>query len=409
MTRSVFLLMLAYAAAGAQTKETPWLQWGGPNRNFQTEATGLASHWPAAGPKVLWKRALGEGYSSILVENGVLYTMYGRPGEEVTLSANAATGKTLWERANPVHFENDAHDRGNGPHATPLIVGDRLFTTGVTGRLECLDKKTGKLLWTHSLWDELHGSRLIYGYASSPLAYRDLILLPVGGTGQAMAAFRQSDGAVVWKKDSSPNAYSSPVLINLDGLDQVVQLMARTVFGVNPLNGDLQWYVKHEAPYGLNVSTPIWSSGNLLFVATGYGAGSRVIELKRSKTGIAAEEVWYSNRFGIHHGNAILLDGTLYFSSGNGPAPFTAVDIRTGKVLWQNREFPKVTMVYADGKLILLDEDGNLALAQVSPQGVKTLAKAPLLANNAWTPPTLVGSKLYIRDRRSMTAVELGR
>jgi alcohol dehydrogenase (cytochrome c) len=134
-----------------------------------------------------------------------------------------------------------------------------------------------------------------------------------------------------------------------------------------------------------------------------------VIELKRTKSGVAAEDVWYSNRFGIHHGNAILLDSTLYFSSGNGPAPFTAVDIRTGKVLWQNREFPKVTMVYADGKLIVLDEDGDLALAQVSPQGVKTLAKAPLLTGNAWTPPTLVGTKLYIRDRHSMTAVELGR
>jgi outer membrane protein assembly factor BamB len=405
----VFVQILTCAAAGAQPKETSWLQWGGPNRNFQTEAAGLADHWPAAGPRVLWKRALGEGYSSILVENGVLYTMYGRPGEEIAMAANAATGKTIWERANPVRFRNDAADRGNGPHATPLIVGDRIFATGVTGRLECLDKKAGKLLWTHSLWDELHGSRLIYGYAASPLAYRDMVVLPVGGSGQAMAAFRQADGALVWKKDTAGNAYASPLLINVDGVDQVVQLMAASVFGVNPLNGDLAWYVKHDAPYGLNVSTPVWGSGNLLFVATGYGAGSRAIEVKRSGNSISAKELWYSNRFGIHHGNAIRLGNTLYFSSGNGPAPFTAVDIRTGKVLWQNREFPKATMVYADGKLIVLDEDGNLALAQVSPQGVHTLARTPLLANNAWTPPTLVGTKLYIRDRRSMTAVELGR
>jgi outer membrane protein assembly factor BamB len=236
-----------------------------------------------------------------------------------------------------------------------------------------------------------------------------MVLLPVGGAGQAMAAFRQSDGEVVWKKDTAGNAYSSPLLVNVDGIDQVVQLMASSVFAANPLNGDLAWYVKHEAPYGLNVSTPVWGPGNLLFVATGYGAGSRAIEVKRSGNSLSAKELWYSNRFGIHHGNAIRLGDTLYFSSGNGPAPFTAVDIRTGKVLWQNREFPKVTMVYADGKLIVLDEDGNLALAQVSPQGVRTLAKAPLLSNNAWTPPTLSGTKLYIRDRRSMTAVELGR
>lgn len=355
----------------------------------------------------MWKRELGEGYSSILAEDGVLYTLYGRPGQEITLAANAATGKTIWERANPVSFHNDAADRGNGPHATPLIVGDRLFTTGVTGRFECLDKKTGKLLWTHGLWNELRGSRLIYGYAASALAYRELVLLPVGGADQAMAAFRQSDGSVVWKKDNAGNAYSSPLLINVDGLDQVVQLMSKTVFGVNPLNGDLQWYMPHDTPYGLNVSTPVWGAGNLLFVTSGYGAGSRVIEVTRSGNSVSAKQVWYSNRVGAHHGNAIRLGDTLYFSSGNGPAPFTAVDVRTGKALWQSREFPKVTMVYADSKLIVLDEDGNLALAQVSPQGVRTIVKAPLLTNNAWTPPTLCGTKLYIRDRRSMTAVDL--
>src|SRR3982074_1274854 len=150
MRRRMFLLLPISALAEAQTKEAPWLQWGGPNRNFQAGAAGLADRCPAAGPRVLWKRTLGEGYSSILVENGVLYTMYGRPGEEITLAASAATGKTIWERANPVHFQNDAQERGNGPHATPLIVGDRMFAVGVTGRLECLDKKTGKLMWTHS-------------------------------------------------------------------------------------------------------------------------------------------------------------------------------------------------------------------------------------------------------------------
>jgi len=147
----------------------------------------------------------------------------------------------------------------------------------------------------------------------------------------------------------------------------------------------------------------------LLFVASGYGAGSRMIELKRSGNSVSAKELWYTNRAGLHHGNAIRLDDTLYFSSGNGPAPFTAVDVRTGRVLWQDRAFPKVTMVYAEEKLIVLDEDGNLALARVSPQGLQVISKAPLFESNAWTVPTLVGTKLYVRDRKSMAAVELGR
>src|SRR5262245_27241198 len=110
MTRRVFLAGAASAAAQTQPKETPWLQWGGPHRNFQTEATGLAERFPASGRRVMWKRDLGEGYSSILVENGVLYTMYGRPNQEITLAADAKSGKTIWERPNAVSFHNDASD-----------------------------------------------------------------------------------------------------------------------------------------------------------------------------------------------------------------------------------------------------------------------------------------------------------
>lgn len=114
-----------------------WTQWGGPHRNFHTEASGLKDTWPAGGPRVVWKRPLGEGYSSVAVENDILYTMYGRPGEEVVIAANAQTGTTLWEHATPMKFRSDAGaDMGNGPYATPLIVGNRLFTTGVAGRLQ---------------------------------------------------------------------------------------------------------------------------------------------------------------------------------------------------------------------------------------------------------------------------------
>ena len=139
----------------------PWTQWGGPNRNFQTNANGLKDTWPPSGPRVVWKRALGDGYSSTVVEDGRLYTMYGRRGEEIVLAATAETGETIWEQNAPLNFQSDAPEMGNGPYATPLIVGDRLFTTGVAGRLQCLDKKTGKLLWTQQLWADYRGSRLM--------------------------------------------------------------------------------------------------------------------------------------------------------------------------------------------------------------------------------------------------------
>src|SRR5882762_7008791 len=229
MTRRTFVQMAAapaFAQTGKPSAGTPWTQWGGPNRNFQTDATGLKDQWPAGGPKVIWKRPLGEGYSSTAVENNVLYTMYGKPREEIVLAADASTGKTLWELPNPMTFNSDAaQDMGNGPYSTPLIVGDRLFTTGVAGRLQCLDKKTGKPLWTQQLWQDHKGTRVMYGYASSPIAFRDTVIVPVGGPGRAVMAFKQADGSVAWAKNDFGNAYSSPVLINVGGLEQLAVLM----------------------------------------------------------------------------------------------------------------------------------------------------------------------------------------
>lgn len=420
MDRRTFLTIALAAPAFRQAAKAvpqggprvlPWTQWGGPYRNFQTEASGLKDTWPPTGPRVIWKRPLGEGYSSPAVENGVLYTMYGRPREEVVLAANAEDGKTLWEHSTPMTFQSDAGgEMGNGPYATPLVVRDRLFTTGVAGRLQCLEKKTGKLLWTQQLWTEHKGSQLIYGYASSPIAFREMVIVPVGGPGKSVMAFQQADGKVAWGKNDFGNVYSSPLLINVDGLEQLVVLMDGAVFAVNPHNGDMQWQVPFKADYSIAVATPVWGRGNLLFVSSEYGGGAKVIELQRNGLQTKATELWNSNRLRLHHGNAIRIGEAIYFTSGGktSQAILSAVDIRSGKIHWQERSIQKATFVWADQKLITLDQDGNLMIAHPSPQGFKIAAKAPLLSHLSWTPPVLVGTRLYIRDRRDMMAVDLG-
>ena len=414
MRRRTFLQIAAapvFAQSANSAAGIPWNQWGGPNRNFQTDATGLKDQWPAGGPKVVWKRPLGEGYSSAAVENNVLYTMYGRPREEIVLACDAGTGKTIWEHATPITFSSDAApDMGNGPYSTPLIAGDRLFTTGVAGRLQSIEKKSGKLLWTQQLWQEHKGTRLMYGYSSSPIAFKDTVIVPVGAPGKAVMAFRQNDGSVAWARNGFSNAYSSPLLIDVNGLEQLVQLMDGAVFAVNPNNGDLQWQTPFRASYGIAVCTPVWGPGNLLFFSAEYDAGAKVMHLERNGLRTKATEVWSSNRLRLHHGNAMRIGDTLYFSSGGkgSVAIFTAVDAPSGKILWQDRSIGKANFVWADQKLITLGGDGNLMLVHPSPGGFKVAAKAELLTSLSWTPPTLVGTRLYIRDRRNMMAVELG-
>lgn len=418
MDRRTFLAVALAAPAFRQTAKvtappTPrgvaWTQWGGPYRNFHTDASGLKDTWPAAGPRVIWKRPLGEGYSSPAVENGVLYVMYGKPREEVVMAANAETGATLWEHATSTAFQSDAPDMGNGPYGTPLVMGDRLFTTGVAGSLQSLDKKTGKLLWTQQLWTDHRGSRLVYGYASSPIAFRGTVIVPVGGPGKAQMAFQQADGKVAWARNDQGNAYSSPILINVDGLEQLAVLMDGALVGINPHNGDPQWQVPFQAAYSIAVATPVWGPGNLLFISSEYNGGAKVVKLERHGLQTRATELWTSNRLRLHHGNAIRIGDAIYFSSGGkgSQAILSAVDVPSGTIHWQERSIEKATFVWADQKLITLDQDGTLMIAHPSPKGFRISAKASLLTNLSWTPPVLVGTRLYLRDRRTMMAVDL--
>ncbi|HZS08701.1 MAG TPA: PQQ-binding-like beta-propeller repeat protein [Blastocatellia bacterium] len=401
------LLCVVNTLASAQSAD--WAQWGGPNRNFKSAATGLAVNWPAAGPRRLWSRSLGDGYSAIAVAGGRLFTMYRKGEQEVVVALDSQTGRTLWEYAYDAPFwkEQDMSN-GPGPHATPLVTGDYVFTTGTTGRLHCLSKQTGRLVWAHDLFREYNGTVRPNGYSCSPLAYKNTVILMVGGAGNALMAFNQKDGAVVWKKHDFRNSTSSPILINVDGQEQLVAFMYGEIVGVDPNKGDLLWSHPHETDFGLNTATPVWGEDNLLFVSSGYNGGSRVLRLKRDGGRTMVEEVWFHRLMRVHFGTCIRVGDFVYGSSGDfGPAPFTAINVKTGKIAWRDRSLPRASFLLAEGRFILLDEDGNLALATPSAEGLKVHAKVALMANNSWTVPALAGTTLYVRDRRTILALDL--
>jgi outer membrane protein assembly factor BamB len=423
-TLLVFLIVPAFSA-DVNGKSTPkkavdkkakpvvvaedWTLWGGKNRDFIVNTSGLADSWPAGGPKKLWSRPMGDGYSAIAEENGVLYTAFRRGSKDVITALDAATGKTRWEYEYDNPFTNSYSEAvGPGPYAMPEVVGDRLIAASGTGKIHSLDKKTGKVVWSHDLYSEFHGTHLVYGYSCHALPYKDTLIFLAGGEGDGAIAFRQSDGAVVWKALQFTNSYSSPLLINVDGQPQVVALAANTVFGFNPDNGALLWTHEHKTAYGIAVSTPVWAPGNLLFVASAYGEGARTLHLSQSGGHATVNQLWYDPHLELHIGTAIQRDGYVYISSGySGPVLMTAVELKTGTIKWRERGFAKAQLIYADGKIILADADGTLALCRVSPQKFEVLSKASVLESIAWTPPTLVGTHLYVRDRKTVEAFDL--
>jgi outer membrane protein assembly factor BamB len=411
-------IVLLAAAAAPSASAQDWTQWGGPNRDFTVNSAPLASKWPADGPRVAWSRELGEGYSAIVAEGNRIYTMYrvkagllafGKEDQEVVVALDAATGKTIWEhRYDAPELPRMQLEYGPGPHSTPLIIGNRIFTVGAMGHLFALDKHTGRPLWSHNLHQEF-GVTWGRGYSCSPIAYQDTIILTTGRKGHSVIAFRQSDGGVAWKKHDFDYGPSSPVLINVDGQEQLVLFMAEGPVALDPATGDFLWSHPHKTDWGLNISTPLWGSGNLLFLSSAYSGGSRVLHLARNKDGkTQVKELWFSSRMRIHFGTAVRVGDYVYGSSGDfGPAFLAGIELKTGRVAWQDRSFARASVIHADGKLIVLDEDGNLALARVSPSGVEVLSRAEVLSRNAWTPPTLAGSRLFIRDRKTVRSLDL--
>ena len=416
---AIVMALAALAPPAPAVPDSSWLQWGGTRRNFMVESPPLATAWPASGPKKLWERALGEGHSSIAVEGDRLYTMYRplgllsavrRSQQEVIAAINASSGKTIWEHAYDSSTAGLDLSEGSGPHSTPLIVGDRLFAMGSRLEMFALDKHAGNVLWQHDLVKELGGKLDDRGYSASPIAYRDTVIVPAGGPGASVAAFNQQTGALVWKGGSFPTAPASPILITVDGQDQLVVSGADVIAGVSPLNGAVLWTHPHKTEWGLNISTPVWGDGNLLFVSAAYNNGARALKLSQAGGKTTVRELWHQNRMRVHIGTVIRLGDFAVGSSGDfGPCPTVAIDLATGNILWQNRDFARSTFIHADGKLIVLDEDGTLGLATATRQGFTVLARAPILTNRAWTAPSLVGTKLFVRDRKQMKAFDLGR
>jgi outer membrane protein assembly factor BamB len=181
------------------------------------------------------------------------------------------------------------------------------------------------------------------------------------------------------------------------------------IVGVDPNNSDLLWSHAHPAEFGLNTSTPVWGPDNLLFMSSGYGGGSRVLKLTRAGNKTTVEELWANSLMRIHFTNAVRVGDLIYGSSGDfGPAPFTAVNVKTGNVMWRHRSFPRASFLFADGRFIILDEDGHLLLATASNEGLTVTSKVELLSGKSWTVPSLSGTKLYLRDRKNILALELG-
>lgn len=431
LTAIVILVALGSQNAFA---DDSWPQWGGVSRDFSVSSAKLADKWPADGPPKLWSRPLGDGYSSIVSDGELLFTMYrnGHTTErEIIVALDASSGKTVWEHEYDSKLREEVSEWGHGPNSTPLLSGDRLYAIGTNAVLHCLDKATGKVLWKRDMVVELSSPPIEgFGYSSSPLVYKDTLIVALGterekkpdvdesmagpapappptgdGRNRGVVALSLTDGSKIWESKPYVVNASSPLVITHGGQDQLVLLIEAGIAAIDPTNGAELWSMSFKQP-GDHIVSPVWDGVDLLLaVSSQDSSGGRAIRLSREQGKTVPSEVWYSRKVRAVFGNPVRDRNNIY---APGSSRLVGADLQTGERYWSKGGFESTSCVLADGKLIILDENGKLTLATPSAKDLVIHSQVQVTEKYSITCPTLVGDKLFIRDRKNILALDVG-
>jgi outer membrane protein assembly factor BamB len=392
---AVALSVSASNCAGA----SDWPQWRGPDRTDVSKETGLLKQWPEGGPKRVWLyENAGNGYSGPAIAAGKLFTMGTRDGGEILIALDANAGKEIWTAKIGPILNNGW---GDGPRGTPAVDGDRVYALGGQGTLICATVADGKVLWQETM-QNLGGKVPGWGYTESVLVDGSQVVCTPGGGKGAIAALDKMTGKPVWQsKEFTDGAqYSSAISIEYNGAPQYVQLTMNSLVGIAPKDGKLLW--KSEWPGRTAViPTPIFHDG-YVYVTSGYGVGCKLLKLGPNNQ---VSDVYENKVMKNHHGGVVLVGDHLY---GHADPGWTCQEFKTGKEVWNHREFGKGAIGSADGMLYCLEEaSGTVVLIDASPKGWQEHGRFKLdpqtkIRNpqgRIWTHPVISNGKLYLRDQ----------
>ncbi len=379
-----------------------WPQLRGPRRDGVSAETGLLTAWPKDGPPLLWDRKVGSGYSGPAVAGDRL-VLFHRLGDRATVEClDAATGAAKWKFDYATSYVDDfAFD--DGPRATPLIAGNRVYVLGAEGKLHCLELESGKKLWARDLAAEYQAPKGYFGFACSPLLEGDRLLLNVGGKDAGILALDTDTGRERWKATRDPASYSSPVAATIDGVRHVLFFTRTGIVSLDPADGTVRfqkrWRARIDA--SVNAAVPLVVD-DLLFVSSSYGVGAIVHRVR--KDGI--DEIWKGDHILSNHYNSpVQHKGFLYGIDGRqegGAAQLRCVELKTGKVRWAKERFGCASLIHADGHLLGLCESGDLVLIEATPDGYREKARAAVLTKSCRAEVALANGRLYARDGKRL-------
>jgi len=406
-------------AAGSGESGSGRIEWPGfrgPARDAVVHGVRIDTDWSTSPPKEIWRRPIGPGWSSFAVHGNLVYTQEQRGDDEVVSCYELATGKPVWMHRDKIRFWES--NGGAGPRATPTLAAGRVYAMGATGMLNALDAKTGAVIWARNAAKDTGATLPGWGFAGSPLVVGDLVIVATSGK---MAGFDAATGTPRWIGPAGLAGYSSPHLMTIDGVAQIVLVNGSGTTSVSPVDGTVLW--QHAwAPGGAAIVQPAqMPEGDVVInaIAMTGGQGTRRLALKQSspaqagsapsgsaQTGWTVEERWtsnglkpYFNDFVLHKGHAYGFDGSILAS----------IDLATGKRNWKGGRYGEgqLLLLADQDVLLVLSEEGDVALVGATTDQFKEITRFKAVEGKTWNHPVVVGDMLLVRNGEEMAAFRL--
>ncbi len=408
----IFFLLFIFSYPTLFSQEI--IEFRGIERSGNFKESGLIKKWPEAGPELILKiEGMGKGYSHPILVDEIVFVTGIKYDTLDVLSAYNLNGEILWETAYGRSWTKSYTDS----RSTPTCENGKIYVSSGTGQLNCIDAKTGKIIWQVDVITNFKGEIYDHGDAENPLIVNDLVVFTTGGDENTMVALSKTDGSLVWKTKSigGPKSYGTPTLIHHYGKKLILTQTAENLIAINPENGEIIWhynlirYHLHQQGVGANTNPPLYFNGEI-FVTSGYDHPG--IKLALSADGNSVSEIWKNDTIDTHHGGVVLVNGNLYGSNwqNNSKGRWTSVNWETGRTNWETEWFNKGSTIYADGLLYIYEEkSGNVALVEPSPEKSKIISTFKVTDGEGphWAHPAIYDGKLFIRHGNSLMIYDI--
>lgn len=392
------------AATAVELAAGDWPQFRGLNRDGRVNEGKLNLDWKTSPPGLLWKKRVGPSWSSVILVNGRLYTQEQRGPMEAVVCYEAATGRELWVHEEPGRFEEGVS--GPGPRATPTFAGGRIYASGASGKLSCLDAADGHEIWTRDLVADSGAAVPQWGFSSSPLVLAGLVVAFAGGPNDSgLLAYRAQTGEPAWKIPTGKITYSSPQAVSLHGTEQILFASERGIVGVEPSSGAVLWEYSLEKEMTQPTIQPHIIGDSKVLIPSSDGLS--LLEIRHTEGVWTVERRWRSRALRPAFNDVVLHGGAIY---GFDEGIFCCVDLQTGTRRWKEGRYGHgQVLLLADSSLLLvMTESGQAVLLEANPDGHKELGRFQAIQGKTWNHPIIAHGRLYLRNSEEMACYELG-